>query len=91
MANKCNGIDLDKRSYFARDCHHLDINNNFDHMHFISFAYVLEFEGQLQICSRDKYWILLDFIVLCNPESSGVLCFVLCLSKPMGERKAWNG
>ncbi|XP_063321085.2 deoxynucleoside triphosphate triphosphohydrolase SAMHD1-like [Pelmatolapia mariae] len=54
VANKQNGIDVDKFDYFARDCHHLGIQNNFDHRRFIVFARVCNVEGQLHICSRDK-------------------------------------
>ncbi|CAH1779924.1 unnamed protein product [Owenia fusiformis] len=54
VANKRNGIDVDKWDYFARDCHHLGFNNNFDHLRFIKFARVLEVDGVPQICSRDK-------------------------------------
>lgn len=54
VANKRNGIDVDKWDYFARDCHHLGIRSNFDHNRFMKFARVLEVEGQQQICSRDK-------------------------------------
>ena len=32
VANKRNGIDVDKWDYFARDCHCLGIPNNFDWM-----------------------------------------------------------
>ena len=31
VANKKNGIDVDKWDYFARDCHHLGIMINFDY------------------------------------------------------------
>ena len=31
VANKKTGIDVDKWDYFARDCHHLGISNNFDY------------------------------------------------------------
>lgn len=58
VANKRNGIDVDKWDYFARDCHHLGIRSNFDHNRFMKFARVLEVDGQLQICSRDK----VDFV-----------------------------
>uniref|UniRef100_A0A669D3Q2 Deoxynucleoside triphosphate triphosphohydrolase SAMHD1-like n=1 Tax=Oreochromis niloticus TaxID=8128 RepID=A0A669D3Q2_ORENI len=54
VANKQNGIDVDKFDYFARDCHHLGIQNNFDHRRFIVFARVCNVDGQLHICSRDK-------------------------------------
>ncbi|KAK3581153.1 hypothetical protein CHS0354_024685 [Potamilus streckersoni] len=54
VANKRNGIDVDKWDYFSRDCHMLGIRNNFDHSRFLHFARVLEVDGQLQICSRDK-------------------------------------
>ncbi|KAK5923782.1 hypothetical protein CgunFtcFv8_000720 [Champsocephalus gunnari] len=54
VANKRNGIDVDKFDYFARDCHHLGIKNNFDHDRFIKFARVCEVDGQKHICIRDK-------------------------------------
>ena len=31
VANKKNGIDVDKWDYFARDCHHLGVFINFDY------------------------------------------------------------
>lgn len=54
VANKRNGIDVDKWDYFARDCHMLGIKNNFDHHRCIHFARVLKVDDELQICSRDK-------------------------------------
>ncbi|KAM7404835.1 hypothetical protein PAMP_012146 [Pampus punctatissimus] len=54
VANKRNGIDVDKWDYFARDCYHLGIQNNFDYQRFLKFARVCEVEGQKQICTRDK-------------------------------------
>ena len=30
VANKRNGVDVDKFDYFARDCHHLGIPTSFD-------------------------------------------------------------
>ncbi|XP_030589222.1 LOW QUALITY PROTEIN: deoxynucleoside triphosphate triphosphohydrolase SAMHD1-like [Archocentrus centrarchus] len=54
VSNKQNGIDVDKFDYFARDCHHLGIKNNFDHQRFIMFARVCEVKGWKHICSRDK-------------------------------------
>ena len=60
VANKRNGIDVDKWDYFARDCHHLGINNNFDHKRFIKFARVLKVDNELQICSRDKVSTILS-------------------------------
>ena len=54
VANKRNGIDVDKWDYFARDCHGLGIKNNFDHHRFMKFSRVLKVDGSLQICSRDK-------------------------------------
>ena len=54
VANKRNGIDVDKWDYFARDCHGLGIKNNFDHHRYMKFCRVIEVEGSLQICSRDK-------------------------------------
>ncbi|KAM4562221.1 deoxynucleoside triphosphate triphosphohydrolase SAMHD1 [Odontesthes bonariensis] len=54
VANKRNGIDVDKWDYFARDCYHLGIQNNFDYRRFLKFARVCEVDGQKLICTRDK-------------------------------------
>lgn len=54
VANKRNGIDVDKWDYFARDCHHLGIQNNFDYRRFLKFARVCKVDGQNNICTRDK-------------------------------------
>lgn len=54
VANKRNGIDVDKWDYFARDCHHLGIQNNFDYRRFMKFVRVCEVDGQKNICTRDK-------------------------------------
>ncbi|XP_063739805.1 deoxynucleoside triphosphate triphosphohydrolase SAMHD1-like isoform X2 [Eleginops maclovinus] len=54
VANKRNGIDVDKWDYFARDCYHLGIQNNFDYHRFLKFARVCEVDGQKHICTRDK-------------------------------------
>ncbi|XP_071777168.2 deoxynucleoside triphosphate triphosphohydrolase SAMHD1-like [Centroberyx gerrardi] len=54
VANKRNGIDVDKWDYFARDCYHLGIQNNFGYRRFLKFARVCEVDGKKQICTRDK-------------------------------------
>uniref|UniRef100_A0A672K4E5 HD domain-containing protein n=1 Tax=Sinocyclocheilus grahami TaxID=75366 RepID=A0A672K4E5_SINGR len=54
VANKQNGIDVDKWDYFARDCHHLGIRNSFDHQRLLKFARVCEVSGRKHICFRDK-------------------------------------
>ncbi|XP_067651408.1 deoxynucleoside triphosphate triphosphohydrolase SAMHD1-like [Haliotis asinina] len=54
VANKRNGIDVDKWDYFARDCHMLGIKNNFDHNRFMKFSRVISVDGVMQICARDK-------------------------------------
>lgn len=54
VANKRNGIDVDKWDYFARDCHMLGIKNSFDHTRCMKFARVVEVNGEKQICFRDK-------------------------------------
>uniref|UniRef100_A0A8D0G4C8 Deoxynucleoside triphosphate triphosphohydrolase SAMHD1 n=1 Tax=Sphenodon punctatus TaxID=8508 RepID=A0A8D0G4C8_SPHPU len=54
VANKRNGIDVDKWDYFARDCHHLGIQNNFDYERFLKFARVCEVNNKKHICTRDK-------------------------------------
>ncbi|XP_041713053.2 deoxynucleoside triphosphate triphosphohydrolase SAMHD1 [Coregonus clupeaformis] len=54
VANKMNGIDVDKWDYFARDCYHLGIQNNFDYHRFLKFARVCEVDGKKRICTREK-------------------------------------
>ncbi|XP_055508216.1 deoxynucleoside triphosphate triphosphohydrolase SAMHD1-like [Leucoraja erinacea] len=54
VANKRTGIDVDKWDYFARDCHHLGIRNNFDLERFLKFARVCEVGKRKHICTRDK-------------------------------------
>ncbi|XP_077937854.1 deoxynucleoside triphosphate triphosphohydrolase SAMHD1-like [Gasterosteus aculeatus] len=54
VSNKRNGIDVDKWDYFARDCYHLGIKNNFDYGRCLMFARVCEVDGEKQICFRDK-------------------------------------
>ncbi|XP_070575481.1 deoxynucleoside triphosphate triphosphohydrolase SAMHD1-like [Ptychodera flava] len=54
VANKRNGIDVDKWDYFARDCHNLGIRNNFDYRRFQQFARVIKVDDQFQICCREK-------------------------------------
>ncbi|XP_078026533.1 deoxynucleoside triphosphate triphosphohydrolase SAMHD1-like [Epinephelus lanceolatus] len=62
VANKRNGIDVDKFDYLSRDCHHLGIQNNFDHLRFLKFAMVCEVDKTKHlkhICTRDKVLTLL--------------------------------
>lgn len=54
VANKRNGIDVDKWDYFARDCHCLGVPNNFDLKRFMKFARVIYVNSRRQICTRDK-------------------------------------
>ncbi|KAL1786310.1 deoxynucleoside triphosphate triphosphohydrolase SAMHD1 isoform X2 [Sigmodon hispidus] len=59
VANKRNGIDVDKWDYFARDCHHLGIQNNFDYKRFVKFARICEVKDthgkkMKHICTREK-------------------------------------
>ncbi|CAL8367962.1 unnamed protein product [Lota lota] len=54
VANKRNGIDVDKWDYFARDCHHLGIKNNFDYHRFLKFARVCDVGRKMQICTREQ-------------------------------------
>ncbi|XP_048051510.1 deoxynucleoside triphosphate triphosphohydrolase SAMHD1-like [Megalobrama amblycephala] len=54
VANKLNGIDVDKWDYLARDCHYLGIPNSFDHQRLLKSARVCEVDGEKQICFRDK-------------------------------------
>jgi len=54
VANKRNGIDVDKWDYFARDCHCLGIPNSFDRKRYMKFARVIIVNSRSQICTRDK-------------------------------------
>ena len=54
VANKKNGIDVDKWDYFVRDCQHLGMSSNFDHKRFMAFVRVIEVNNRRHICSRDK-------------------------------------
>lgn len=54
VANKRNGIDVDKWDYFARDCHCLGIPNSFDLKRYMKFARVIDVKSRRQICTRDK-------------------------------------
>lgn len=61
MANKRNGVDVDKWDYFARDCHCLGIPNSFDCRRYMKFARVIEVDGVKQICCRDKVSALIFY------------------------------
>ncbi|XP_067097028.1 deoxynucleoside triphosphate triphosphohydrolase SAMHD1-like [Osmerus mordax] len=62
IANKRNGVDVDKWDYFARDSYYLGLQRNFDHDRFIKFARVCDVDEEVdgrvvkmsQICTRDK-------------------------------------
>ncbi|KAJ8041239.1 Deoxynucleoside triphosphate triphosphohydrolase SAMHD1 [Holothuria leucospilota] len=54
VANKRNGIDVDKWDYFARDSLYLGISNPFDWRRYLKFARVLDATDGMQICTRDK-------------------------------------
>ncbi|KAK9981743.1 hypothetical protein ABG768_001267, partial [Culter alburnus] len=54
VANKLNGVDVDKWDYFARDCHYLGIPNGFDYQRLLKSARVCMVDGRNHICFRDK-------------------------------------
>nr|XP_015220390.1 PREDICTED: deoxynucleoside triphosphate triphosphohydrolase SAMHD1-like [Lepisosteus oculatus] len=54
VANKRNGIDVDKWDYLARDSYYLGMQNSFNHERLLKFVRVCEVEGGRQICTRDK-------------------------------------
>ncbi|XP_056405330.1 deoxynucleoside triphosphate triphosphohydrolase SAMHD1-like isoform X2 [Hyla sarda] len=66
VSNKESGIDVDKMDYFARDCLHLGMQNNFDHKRFLAFTRVCNTAAdgtaeEWQICVRDKeVWNMYD-------------------------------
>ncbi|XP_035244259.1 deoxynucleoside triphosphate triphosphohydrolase SAMHD1-like [Anguilla anguilla] len=54
VSNKTNGIDVDKMDYFARDCHHLGIESNFNYRRFFKFARVCVVDNKKENKSKDK-------------------------------------
>nr|KAG5686937.1 hypothetical protein BaRGS_018926 [Batillaria attramentaria] len=58
VANKRNGVDVDKWDYFLRDCHHLGMHTDFDHERMTNSARVIKAgekgKEEQQICWRDK-------------------------------------
>ncbi|KAK0062596.1 deoxynucleoside triphosphate triphosphohydrolase SAMHD1-like isoform X1, partial [Biomphalaria pfeifferi] len=52
--NKRNSIDAYRWDYLARDCHNLGLKNSFDHLRYMQMARVIDVDGELQICIRDK-------------------------------------
>ena len=69
VANKRNGIDVDKFDYFKRDCHKLNMASGFDSQRLMKFARaetVLNTETGLeesQIVYKDKE-VLIDLLFL---------------------------
>ncbi|XP_050959764.1 uncharacterized protein LOC127161159 [Labeo rohita] len=54
VANKVNGIDVDKWDYLVRDCYYLGIPCGFDHQRLLKSARVCNVKGRKHICFRDK-------------------------------------
>lgn len=54
VANKKNGMDVDKWDYIVRDCYFMGITTAFDHKRLIKFMSVLEIDNERHICTRDK-------------------------------------
>ena len=52
--NKRNGIDCDKFDYFARDCHNVGVQSNFDCQRYFHTTRIMPIGDELQICVRDK-------------------------------------
>lgn len=82
VANKRNGIDVDKWDYFARDCHMLGIKNSFDHTRCMKYARVVEVDGEKQICFRDK-------VILMNISWKSLFLKSMCIHNKVSY-KIWN-
>lgn len=56
VANRRNGIDVDKWDSIRRDCFHLGMESNFDHLRLINLARVIRVDDskETQICLRDR-------------------------------------
>jgi len=42
ISNNRTGVDVDKWDYFARDCHHLGIQNSFNHNRFMKLCRIVK-------------------------------------------------
>ena len=49
VANKRTSIDVDKFDYLSRDCHHLGINNSFDHKYVTPVFVVSQRKGDSEV------------------------------------------
>jgi len=54
VSNKTNGVDVDKWDYFARDTHHLGLNNSFDYNRVMINMKVIFSDGISHLAGRDK-------------------------------------
>jgi HD superfamily phosphohydrolase len=54
IANKDNGIDVDRFDYFLRDGRQLNISSSFDYSRLLEFCRVIEVHGEKVICFRNK-------------------------------------
>ncbi|XP_059407405.1 deoxynucleoside triphosphate triphosphohydrolase SAMHD1-like [Carassius carassius] len=54
VANKVNGVDVDKWDYLVRDCYYLGIPCGFDSQRLLKSARVCNVNGRKHICFRDK-------------------------------------
>ena len=83
VANKRNGIDVDKFDYFARDCHVLGVTKSFDCLRLMRFARVFGFDNR-----REKSIKLMHDSSATNiqkipiPADDSEICFHI--------KEAWN-
>lgn len=54
VANKQNGIDVDKFDYFARDCHQLGMKWSFDAERLRKFSRIVAVDDTMQLCFHEK-------------------------------------
>lgn len=54
VANKRNGVDVDKGDYFARDCTNLGFKFSFDFLRLIKCSRVMVVDGESQVCYHRK-------------------------------------
>ena len=91
VANKRNGIDVDKFDYFARDCHVLGVSKSFDCLRLMKFArYCFKFKqlSYTLFCFIYSFDILLKccLVRVHRVNRDGVSNLEICFHK----KEAWN-
>ncbi|OQR77682.1 sam/hd domain protein-like [Tropilaelaps mercedesae] len=60
ISNPDSGLDVDKWDYFMRDAQHLGVKIDFEYQHVLRGLKVLEYDGELHACFRDKCYDIIQ-------------------------------